>query len=54
MRLKAAILGAAFVCAAAATAWALMKGDTITVRVISAKVMQNPKFIGPVAASVRR
>lgn len=39
---------------AAGVAWAVKKGDTVTVRVISAKVMTNPKFIGPVAANVSR
>jgi hypothetical protein len=38
----------------AGAALAVKAGDTITVRVMSAKVMTNPKFIGPVAANVSR
>jgi hypothetical protein len=40
--------------ALAATSWAVKRGDVITVRKVSAKVMAGPKFIGPVAANVSR
>lgn len=47
----------ALVCAAAMSSvlWAGPKvGSTVTVRVMSAKVMKSPKFIGPSAGSVSR
>lgn len=53
MRLSRYLLAGALAFAAT-TAWAVKTGDVITVRVISAKLMQNPKFIGPVAANVSR
>lgn len=47
----------ALVCSAAMTSllWAAPKvGSTVTVRVMSAKVMKSPKFIGPSAGGVSR
>ena len=50
-------LGLVLVCMVAMTTllWAAPKvGSTVTVRVMSAKVMKSPKFIGPSAGGVSR
>ncbi len=51
-RFRVVVAGA--IVALCGTAWAVKAGDVITVRVLSAKVMTTPKYIGPVAANVSR
>lgn len=53
-RWLATALGAATLAAAAAVVAAPKAGSTVTVRVMSAKVMKAPKFIGASAGSVAR
>ena len=55
MRLKRWLWACAFVAMAAGVAAAGIKaGSNVTIRVMSAKVMKGPKFIGPTAGSVSR